>query len=176
MGDHQTFLWILACGAFGAGLGAAFGAVVGALTWGEGRAAGTFLGLRMVRAFERATASELTPGKKGALIGGTDGAAFLGVVGVLVGALVARSPDAGNVLGPAAVAMILLVGGGLLFGLMAYALLRTGVRAVVPLFAGAMLGAAIGLYLRRIDALFTGLLLGLAAGTFVAFLIGPRKL
>jgi hypothetical protein len=177
MGDQQTlFLWILASGGFGAVLGGGFGAAVGAITWLNGRPAGTFLGLGMARAFERAAERELTPGKKGALIGGTDGAVFLGVIGVVVGAMVAwRNPAAGEVLGPTAGALILLVVGGTLFGLLAYALVRTGLRAVMPLFSGAMLGAAIGLLLGRANGLFPGLVVGLTAGTLVAFFLRPRR-
>jgi hypothetical protein len=177
MSEQQTlFLWILLSGGFGAALGAAFGATVGAITWLSGRAAGTFIGFRLARAYERAAERELTPGKKGALIGGADGAVFLGTVGVLVGTLIAwRVPTAGDVLGPAAAAVTLLVGIGSLFGFMALALLRAGIRAVVPLFFGAMLGAAVGLLLGRTNGLFAGLVIGLMGGTAFAFLRGPRR-
>jgi hypothetical protein len=176
MGEQQTlFFWILASGGFGAALGAAFGAGVGAVTWLSGRAAGTFFGFRMARAFENAARYELTPGTKGALIGGTDGSVFLGAVGVVVGAVVAsRTPAAWEILGPTAAALTILMGGGILFGLIALALLRTGVRAVIPLFFGAMLGAGIGLWLGRANGLLTGLGVGIAAGTLIAFLWGPR--
>jgi hypothetical protein len=69
----------------------------------------------------------------------------------------------------------LLLGAGGLFGFVAIVLLRTGVRAVLPLFAGAMIGAGVGLYLDRANSLFAGLVLGIAAGTLFAFLWGPRK-
>jgi hypothetical protein len=176
MSDQQImFLWVLLSGAFGAALGAAFGAIVGAITWLNGRAAGTFLGLSLARAYERAAERELTPGKKGALIGGADGAVFLGVIGVLVGALIAwHIPDPGAVLAPTAAAVTVLVAIGSLFGFMALALLRSGTRAVVPLFFGAMVGAGVGLFLGRTNGLFAGLVLGLVAGTAFAFLRGPR--
>jgi hypothetical protein len=177
MSEQQTlFLWMLTSGSFGAALGAAFGAGVGAITWLNGRAAGTFIGLGLARAYERVAECKLTPGKKGALIGGTDGAVFVGAMGALVGAMVAWSiPTAGEVLGPAAVAVTVLVGAGALFGLMAFALLRTGVRAVGPLFIGSMLGASIGWYLWKSNGLLAGLVVGLVAGTAVAFLLGPPR-
>jgi hypothetical protein len=177
MGEQQIlFLWVLASGGFGAVLGAAFGAVVGAITYLNGRAAGTFLGFRVARAYEQAAEHKLTRGLKGALIGGTDGAAFLGVAGVVVGAVIAsNSPSAGAVLGLTAAAAMLLVAGGTLFGLLAYVLLRSGLRAVGPVFIGAMLGAATGIWLGHTSGLFVGLIVGLFAGTAAAFLLKPRK-
>jgi hypothetical protein len=161
MSEQQTLLlWILLSGGFGVVLGTAFGATVGAITWLSGRAAGTLIGFRVARAYERAAERELT---------------FLGAVGVLVGTLIAwRIPSAGEVLRPAAAAVTLLVAIGSLFGFMALALLRSGIRAVVPLFFGAMLGAAVGLFLGRTNGLFAGLVLGLIGGTAFAFLRGPR--
>jgi hypothetical protein len=177
MGEqHALFLWILASGAFGAVLGMGFGAMVGAITHLNGRAAGTFLGFRVARAFEEAAESELSPGKKGALIGGVDGSAFLGTVGVVIGAIVAsRTPAPLEVLGPTAAAVTLLVSGGTLFGLWAYVLLRAGVRAVGPVFVGAAVGAGMGVYLGHTNGLFMGLILGVAAGTLFAFLWWFRK-
>jgi hypothetical protein len=177
MGEQQTlFVCALASGGFGAAVGTAFGATVGAITWSDGRVAGTFIGFGLARAYERAARHELTPTTKGAVVGGTDGAVFLGAVGILVGALVAwRMPSAGDVLVPTAVGMVLLLSLGSLFGFMAFALVRTGARAVAPLFFGAMLGAAIGVFWWRLNGLFVGLVLGLFGGTALAFLRGPRR-
>ena len=63
----------------------------------------------------------------------------------------------------------------MLFGLMAYALVRTGIRAVAPVFCATMLGAGIGLWLGRAHGLFAGLAAGLVAGTVIAFVWGPRR-
>jgi hypothetical protein len=178
MGDQQAmFLCILASGSFGALLGGTFGAVVGAITWLSGRAAGTILGFRMARAYESAAESELAPGPKGALIGATDGAFFLGSTGVLVGAGVAsRTSAAWEVLEPTAGAAVMLVGACIVFGMMALALARNGTDAVVPLFGASVTGAVVGLHLGRANGLFLGLVLGLVAGTAIAFVRGPRRL
>lgn len=174
--QHTLFLWILASGGFGALLGAGFGALVGAITWLNNRAVGTYLGLRVARGFETAAGHELSPGFKGAVIGGTDGSAFLGTVGILIGAIVApNTPAAWEVLGPTAVVATLLIGGGILFGCIALVLLRTGVRAVLPLFVGTLLGAGAGAYVGRANSLFVGLVFGIAGGTLLAFLWGPPK-
>jgi hypothetical protein len=177
MGDQQgLFLCILASGSFAALLGGSFGAVVGAITWLSGRAAGTILGFQMARAYESAAESKLAPGPKGALIGGTDGAVFLGSIGVLVGAVVAsRTPVPSEVLEPTAAAAVMLVGTCIVFGMMALVLTRSGTHAVVPLFGASLLGAVVGLYCGRSYGLFMGLVLGLVAGTVIAFLWGPRR-
>jgi hypothetical protein len=177
MEERQTlFLWALVSGGFGAALGTAFGATVGAITWRDGRVAGTFIGFGLARAYERAVRCELAAATKGAVVGGTDGAVFLGTVGILVGALVAwRVPRAADVLVPTAVVMVLLLALGSLFGSIAFALVRTGTRAVVPIFFAAMFGAGIGVYCGRLNGLFIGLVLGLVAGTAVAVLRGPRR-
>ena len=136
MGDQQAlFLCILASGSFGALLGGSFGAVVGAVTWLSGRAAGTILGFQMARAYESAAESKLAPGPKGALIGGTDGAIFLGSIGLVGGVVASRTPVPSEVLEPTAAAAVMLVGTCIVFGMIALVLTRSGTHAVVPLFA-----------------------------------------
>jgi hypothetical protein len=172
MGDQQTlFLCIVASGGFAAVLGGAFGALVGAVTWLNGRAAGTAIGFRMARAYETAAGYKLTVGQKGALVGGADGSIFLAVLGMLVGALVGwRMPAAWEVLLPLAVGLTLIVGAGAVFGLLAYLLLRVGVRALGVVFLGAMAGAVIGLLLGDGNGLFYGIILGFFGATIVALI------
>jgi hypothetical protein len=160
----RLFLWVLAAGGFGAVLGAGFGALTGALSWAKGNATGTAVGLGVARAFDRAAGGEMSPARKGALVGGADGLVFLGVLGTAVGYLLAaRGRPAWATFRPAMTAALLLTGGAALFGLLGYGLLSAGVRAVAGLFAGAMLGALVGLYLGQLD----GLVLGAVAGAFL---------
>jgi hypothetical protein len=167
--DERTrlFLWVLAGGGFFALLGAAFGALTGALTWRSGRAAGTGLGLAVARAFARVADAELSPTRTGALVGGVDGAAFLGVVGAIIGYVAgARRPAEWQTLRSAMLAGALLVLGGAFFGLLAYRIVAGGVRAVAGLFVGGLLGAVLGHSLGGLDGLLIGAIGGAVAGTF----------
>jgi hypothetical protein len=162
--QERVFVWVLCSGAFFALLGGAFGAVAGALSWENGQAAGTRLGLAVARAFAQAAEQDFSPRKKGAIIGGADGFVFLGLAGTAIGAAAALSGRAeAKVLGPVALAAVLLIGGALAFGLLAYGLLHAGTWAVVSLFVGGMLGALLGVSLGDLD----GLLIGTVAGVFL---------
>src|SRR4051794_22963454 len=88
------FLLVVGCGGLGAAVGAAFGALTGAVYWGGGRAAGTVVGNRVAEAFA-AGGGPLTPAVRGALVGGVDGFLFLGVLGTAAGVLFAYTgpPD-----------------------------------------------------------------------------------
>ena len=85
----EAFLWILGSASFFGALGAAFGAISGAIAWKNGRTSGTGLGLRTAEAFARISECELTPGRKGALVGAVDGFLFLATLGLLVGTVAA---------------------------------------------------------------------------------------
>src|SRR4051812_42807356 len=85
----QAFLWILGSAAFFGALGAAFGAVSGALAWRTGKTSGTSVGLGVAETFARVAERDLSPGRKGALVGAVDGFLFLATLGVLVGAVAA---------------------------------------------------------------------------------------
>jgi hypothetical protein len=166
-----TFALTLGCGAFGALLGAAFGATAGAVYWREGRAAGTALGLRVARAFERVAGRELSPGGRGALVGATDGFVFLGVAGVALGAVVARSGGAGDVLAPVALGAALLAATAAALGLLAYGLGRAGVWALAAACLGAAVGGAAGKLLAGWSGLFAGCVGGFLLGNVAVLLV-----
>jgi hypothetical protein len=164
--------WIIGCGGCGAVLGMAFGAVTGAVHWGGGRAAGTFLGHRALEAFEAAGGREYSPRQRGALVGATDGFLFLGVLGTLLGVVFTyvAAPDAG-------VVIYLAIGGFLIalaaafFGMLAYALVRNGVVAVIGLFVGGIGGAFTAAVLFGADHLMLGVVPGIVLGTAASFLL-----
>ncbi len=166
--DDKTrlFLWVLLGGVFFALLGAAFGGLTGAVTWRNGRPAGTFLGLRVARAFTRASGEELTPTATGALVGAVDGLAFLGAIGLAVGYFAgSRHPAEWESLRPAFLAGGLLAAGGVFFGTLAYALVAGGTRAVACLFTCAVAGAFTGYYLGGVLGVLVGTVAGAVAGT-----------
>ncbi len=169
--DEQTrlFLWVLAGGGLFGLLGAAFGAFTGALTWTSGRASGTALGLAVARAFARASEREMSPGRKGALIGAVDGLVFLGVVGVALGLFAGLNrPAEWETFRPVLLGGALLAAGGAGFGVLAYAVVAGGTRAVACLFVGGMVGALVGHDLAGVGGLVVGAVSGAVAGTVVA--------
>jgi hypothetical protein len=165
----QAFLWILGSAGFFAALGAVFGAVTGALYWKSGRASGTALGLGVAERFERAARRRPSPARKGALVGAVDGFFFLGVLGVLVGAVAAYhvQPPAG-LLWPLARAGLYLGGAAVGFGVLAAVFVRNGVWAVAPACAAGLLGAFAGHRLAGETGLMLGAVLGLVGGAVAA--------
>src|SRR5438552_974629 len=169
--DERTrlFLWVLAGGGSFSFLGASFGALTGAMTWKNGRAGGTALGFAVARAFARAAGAELPPVRKGALVGGTDGLVFLGLIGTVIGFIAgARHPSEWATLRPLLFGATLLVAGAAFFGVLAYAIVAGGVRAIAALFVGAILGALIGHAFGALSGLLIGAISGAVVGTAVA--------
>jgi hypothetical protein len=167
-----TMAFVLGCGGYGAALGAAFGAVAGAVYWGSGRAAGTGLGQRVVSAFENAGGRSLPRLTRGVLVGATDGFLFLGVVGTALGLTFAYTgdPDAA-VLVPLAVGGVLVAVAAVVFGVLAYAVVRNGDWAVIGLFLGGVAGAFTAALLLGAERLLWGVVPGLIAGTWASFLL-----
>jgi hypothetical protein len=125
-------------------VGGLFGALAGMLARANGNAPGGWIGPRVLNAVERVLRAELTPAQAGALVGGCDGASFLGGVGCLLG-LAAGATD-GFPHEALFTVFAVIAGLALLaihFGLLAYGFLRAGLRAV----GGASLGAVTGLFL-----------------------------
>jgi hypothetical protein len=170
----QTFLWVLGSGGFFAALGAAFGAVSGALCWTSGRTAGTAIGLRFADAFARVSDREMTRGHRGALVGAADGFFFLGLLGALVGAFaVYRVHPPSQLMMPLAWGGLALGGGAIAFGLLAMAIVRNGIWAVACLGVAGLVGALAGWRLGRDNGLMIGAIAGVVLGTLASF--GVRR-
>src|SRR4051794_17999579 len=99
----RLFAWIAGSGGFFGLLGAGFGAVTGLVYWRSGRAAGTAVGLRVARAFERVEGQELSRSSRGAIVGAVDGFLFMAVLGVLLGTIAGH----GRLKGPATTSIAL---------------------------------------------------------------------
>src|SRR5215468_8737830 len=65
----RAFLWILSSAGTGGALGAAFGAIAGALYWRSGGSSGTWLAHWVVDKLARFGEREFAPTTKGALVG-----------------------------------------------------------------------------------------------------------
>jgi hypothetical protein len=165
--ELETFARVLACGGFFGLLGAAFGALVGHLSWKRGHSAGSAAGLAIARAMARVAGRQSSPGRTGALVGATDGLIFLGLVGTAVGLLAARGHFGWTLLGRAAFGVLILTGSAVFFGGLALGIIHAGTRAIAGVFAGGMLGAASGAMLARGDGLVLGAVGGVLAGTLL---------
>jgi hypothetical protein len=171
----QTFLCLAGGGGFFAVLGGLFGAVAGALYWRSGRAAGTTFGLSVARAFDRVSDKELSPGVRGAITGAADGILFLGTLGLVAGGFVAYGGWVDpSWLGRAAGLALALVAAAMLFGLLAYAMVRAGVRVLAPAAGCGLLGAVSGAWLSGVWGLMVGLIVGVLVGTTVLSWLGDE--
>ena len=164
----RLFLWLLlSCGFFSL-LAGAFGAVAGWVTGRDGRGAGTFVGLSVARAFARLRDEPLSAATNGSLVGGVDGVVFGLAFGMVVGLLTGGHGGDWRVLGPVMLGGVLLVGGALALGVLAYAIGGGGARSVLGLFLGGAVGAGLGMWLGRTDGLLAGALVGVAAGVIAS--------
>jgi hypothetical protein len=165
-------LWIVSGGGLGAVLGGGFGALTGALYAQHGGSAGTRFGRGVADAFARAAEEEPSSVRQAAIIGAADGVLFLGIVGTLTGAGVAILGNANlRWLVVVALGSASLVGGAAFFGVLAYAMARNGVWAVVYVFAGGLLGSSIAGVLLGADRCLLGTLPGLVLGLALGFVI-----
>jgi hypothetical protein len=176
-------LWMVSGGGLGCVLGGVFGGLAGALYAQSGGAAGTRFGRRVADAFARAEGRRLSPIRQAAIIGAADGVFFLGIFGVVAGALLGvNGGPAGELLLSAGVGSVILVGGAAFFGVLAYGMARNGVWAVLYIFAGGLLGSflagillgADNCLLGTIPGLFTGLMLSLVGGRYAPTFRSPR--
>lgn len=164
-------LWMVGGGVLGGVLGAAFGALTGVVYAQNGGAAGTGLARRIVEPFLDTPEQQASSLRRAALIGAADGFLFLGIFGLVAGALLGVSGRATNeLLVPAVVGSVFLVGGAAFFGGLAYGLARNGPWAAVWVFAVGLLGTFLaGLHLGADNCLF-GTIPGLLVGLILSFL------
>jgi len=160
----RLLLWIVGGGGFFGLLGAGFGGLTGAIHWQAGRASGTFLALRIVRALRGSDEEDPTTFRR-VLVGAIDGFLFLSIIGMLLGALGARAGVSLQMVGLVAMAALLLVGGALFFGGLAFAISRSGMPGIASMFGGATAGGVVGYYLATATGLLVGVLGGATLGT-----------
>lgn len=166
-------LWMVGGGGLGAVLGGAFGALTAVLYAQSGGAAGTRLARRLVENFLDTRERQPASTSCAALIGAVDGFLFLGLLGLVAGALLGVSGRApGELLLPFAVGSVLLVGGAAFFGVLAYSLARNGFWAVLCIFAGGLLGTFLAGIQLGADHCLLGTVPGLFLGMLVSFLRG----
>jgi hypothetical protein len=163
----QTFARVLACGGFFGALGAAFGGLVGYLSWNRGRPAGSGVGLAVASALDRIAGRKSRPGRTGTVVGAIDGLLFLGLAGTALGLVAARGHFGWALLSRVAFGTLILTGGAVFFGGLALGIIYAGARAMAGVFAGGMLGAASGALLGRADGLVLGAVGGVLAGTLL---------
>src|SRR5947209_6464913 len=114
---HEDRLRIVLCTFLGAFLfaviGAAFGGLAGALGWATGKASGGALGKRVAAALTRFTGKDFSPTVTGAIVGGSEGAIVLGVLGAIAGGLAGHWDKVGFLLQAALALGLLTLGAAL---------------------------------------------------------------
>ncbi len=167
MDDHwRTFVWAVAGGGLLGVLGLLFGALTGVLTRLDGRAAGGIIGRTVLRKINQVRERPLSSTVAAGIVGGAEGTVFLGVFGVLLGALIGYlgllTARMGLLLGLGGVVLVLAAA---LFGVLAYLLSWSGPRAVGLVCLAALLGALVGgSWTGGGDGLLIGTLTGVLAG------------
>jgi hypothetical protein len=165
----RVFLWIVSGTGFFALLGALFGALVGVVTRKDGRAAGSFIGNAVADSLARVRDEPLSDLATGAIVGGSDGAFFLALLGGLAGAVAGYS---GEVEPRVAVwvgcGAVLLAVAAAALGLLAHGIAWAGIWAVAGICGGAVGGAILGARLGSPDTI----LYGTTAGALLGLLVG----
>jgi hypothetical protein len=157
-------LWMVGGGIFGGVLGGIFGALAAALYARNGGAAGTRLARNVVENVLQTGERQASSTVHAALIGAADGFFFIGIFGLIAGALlgiVVRNAD--DSLVPVISGSLLLFGGAILFGTAAYALTYHTAEFLYSL-TGGLLGCLLASLLEPLlvlPGLVTGLYLGL---------------
>jgi hypothetical protein len=171
--DYPTrlFLWSLLAAAFFGLLGALFGGFTSLVNHFDGRAAGSFVGHLVARAFEPLPAS-----RRAALVGSVDGLAFGALLGTaLVFALLPRHDAAWPRLRPVFATGLVLVAVALVLGLVATRLARSQRPAVVGLSLGGFLGMSVGYFVGQADGLLLGAWSGLLGGALLGLWLAARS-
>jgi hypothetical protein len=161
-------LWMVGGGGFGSVLGGVFGALAAAqLHARSGDTAGTRLARQIVDNFLQSAERQPSPLGRAVLIGAADGFFFLGILGLVTGALLGvsgRTVD--ELLLPIVLGTLLLAGGAIFFGMLAYTLTH---HAAVLLYttAGGFLGSFLAA--RLLGSVYgpIGLVPGMCIGLFL---------
>lgn len=172
----RLFLWLLGGAGFFGLLGALFGGLAGAVARKHGQTTGGLLGRTVADSLARVSDRKMSEVARAALVGATDGAFFLSLVGGISGAVVGYRGD----VEPAVIAavccgVVLLAVAAVCLGLLAYGMVRAGVWAIGGVFAGAILFALVGHRLAGADGLFYGTTAGAFLGILLGLLTGPAR-
>jgi hypothetical protein len=172
----RIFLCALAGAVLFALLGGVFGAAAGAWQRAGDRASGGAIGIWVAQALERARRSPLPELTAAAVVGGVDGALFLGVLGCLFGGAVGLAGEAHtHLLFDVALRVVGLVATTLGFATIAHGLTRAGVRWFGVFFLVIILCGAVGGGVAGVVGVFVGALVGMALGAIGGFVVGPGR-
>jgi hypothetical protein len=171
----RLFLWMVGGGGLLGVVGLLFGALTGLLTHWDGRYAGGFLGRKVLQAIVRVSEQPPSPSVRAAIVGAAEGACFLGLVGLVLGAVVGHyaALDVAAVAWLALAAVLLPVTAAL-FGILAYGLSRAGTRILGLFCCGGLIGAFVGSRLGATDGILIGSIVGALTG-FALGLVARRR-
>ncbi len=165
----RLFLWLLGSGGLLGVVGLFFGALTGILTHRDGRFGGGIIGQKVLQAILRVSDRPLSPAARAAIVGAAEGMCFLGLVGLVLGAVLGQVATIGiDVILWLALGAVLLPVSAVLFGMLAYGLTRAGTRILGLFCVGGLIGAFTGARVGAAD----GILIGTAAGALTGFLLG----
>jgi hypothetical protein len=168
------FLWTLAGALAFALLGGLFGALAGWMCWRSGSASGSIVARRVAEALARLLPDEPSDGQLAALTGAADGALFLGAAGTLAGLLAGQVGSPADWLVPGFGILLLLMLGAVVFGILAYALVRLGAQAILSVFVGGMGGALLTAGYVGVTHIVPGAVAGIILGVLTSFAL-PRS-
>lgn len=160
-------LWMVGGGGFGSVLGGVFGALAAVLYARNGGAAGTRLARCIVANFLDTAERQPSSTRRAALIGATDGSLFLGLLGLIAGALLGWSERGASGLELAGLGCILL-GFAAYFGVIAYIL--SGLPAIFGVCLGGVAGSAFAGFILGTDNCLLGTVPGLLVGLIFSLL------
>jgi hypothetical protein len=156
--------WMVGGGAFGAILGSVFGGLAGVMFAWSGHTAGTGLARRLADTLARTAEREASPLGRAGFIGAADGFFFLGILGLIAGALLGLSGrPTGELLAPIGIGSVVLVGGAISIGSLAYAL-RYLAAEFLYVTAGGFLGSFLAATLLGSNYGPAGIVPGVLAG------------
>lgn len=167
-------LWMVSGGALGAFLGGVFGGLTAALFARSGHAAGTGLARRIADSFAQTAERKPSLLRRAIFIGATDGLVFLGIFGLVAGTLMGMIHRPTHEWLQPALFGVVLIGGAIFFGLLAYAM-SCGVRTVGSVIGGGLLGASLVSWRYGVDRLLLGVVLGFLGGLLFSLVVHRRS-
>jgi hypothetical protein len=167
-------LWMVGGGAVGSVLGGIFGGLTAALFARSGHAAGTGFARRIADSFAQTAERKPSLLGRAIFIGATDGLIFLGIFGLVAGSLMGTIHRPTHEWLQPALFGVVLVGGAIFFGLLAYAMSH-GARTVGSVIGGGLLGASLIAWRYGVDHLLFGVVLGFLGGLLFSLAVQRRS-